>query len=178
MTAIGYYNPFQYPVSFTGSKGNMVEVRPGSPVTDKDGYLIKASDVLDKQVQDGILKRIYDTHPDFRDHDKKVKKKKGVSRMTSKQIDRLPVAEASKLGEKVNQKEVKQPKPPEVLIDAKAGVVGLGGKLPEGAELAEDGSVSYRNKKFASVAALKAYITNAGVSATSPSPISKPATAE
>lgn len=172
MTPIGYYNPFQHPVSFTGSKGNMIEVSPNTPVTDKDGFLIASSPVLDKQVSDGVLKRIYDTHPNFRDHDKKVEKKKGVTRFTKAQVDQMPIQEVAKIT-KNSPPQKKNKAPPELLLDSRIGVVELGGwKIPEDAEVGEDGTVKYKNKRFASTTALKAYMASSRDN--SPNPLSVP----
>jgi hypothetical protein len=172
MIAIGYYNPFPHPVSFSGSRGNMVEVSPNTPVTDKEGFLLASSDVLDAQVQSGLLKRIYDNHPDFKDFDKRVAKKKGVVKFSGKQLDQMPLSQLNDISPSTAKSNpVKAP--PELLIDAKKGVVNL--NLPEGAELQGDGSVTYRNKRFASVTALKAYVASTGGGSSSPNPKSKPA---
>lgn len=173
MNPIGYYNPFPHPVSFTGSKGHMVEVSPNTPVCDRDGFLIASSPTLDKQVSDGILKRIYDTHPNFKDHDKKVGKKKGVIRITGKQVDQMPIEEANKIASRT-LKDKNKKGPPEILLDSRVGVVDLSSKsLPQDAEVDPDGTVRYKNKKFASVTALKAYMASSGGSS-SPNPLSVP----
>jgi hypothetical protein len=172
MKAIGYYNPFSHPISFTGSRGNMVEVSPNTPVTNKEGFLIASSEVLDAQVQNGLLKRIYDNHPDFKDFDKKVEKKKGVVRFTGKQLDQMPLEQVKKISPNASSK-AKTESSPEILIDAKKGVVNMNVDLPQEAELQEDGTVKYRGKRFASVAAIRAYIANTGGNR-SPNPLSKP----
>jgi hypothetical protein len=169
MIAIGYYNPFQHPISFTGSRGNMVEVSPNTPVTDKEGFLLTSSEILDVQVQNGLLKRIYDNHPDFKDFNKRVEKKKGVVRFSSKQLDQMPMEQLNAISPHT-VKGKKGAQPPELLIDAKKGVVNL--NLPADAVINEDGSVGYRNKRFASVAAMRAYIASTG--GNSPNPLSKP----
>jgi hypothetical protein len=170
MTPIGYYNPFQHPISFTGSRGNMIEVSPNTPVTDKDGFLLASSEILDAQVQNGLLKRIYDNHPDFKDFNRKMEKKKGVVRFSGKQLDQMPIEQLKVISPSTNKANGGD-QPPEMLLDSKKGVVNM--NLPPDAELQEDGSVNYRSKRFASVAAMKAYIASVG-GVSSPNPLSKP----
>lgn len=169
MKAIGYYNPFPHPISFTGRHGNMVEVSPNTPVTNSDGFLVEASDLLDSQVQAGLLKRIYDTHPDFKDHNRKVEKRKGVVRFSKGQVNNMSLEQAAKVS-KVVESSARPKATPQTTLDAKKGVIQS--NLPEGAVLLPDGTVDYNNKKFASASALSAYLKT--ISQSSPNPLSKP----
>ena len=172
MKPIGYYNPFSHPISFTGSRGNMVEVSSNTPVTNKEGFLITSSEVLDAQVQNGLLKRIYDNHPDFKDFDKRVERKKGVVRFTGKQLDQMPIEQVKQISPNASAK-AKTEASPEILIDAKKGIVSMNADLPSDSEIQEDGTVKYRGKRFASITAMKAYIASTGGDK-SPNPLSKP----
>jgi hypothetical protein len=170
MKAIGYYNPFSHPVSFTGSRGNMIEVSSNTPVTNKDGFLIPSSEILDVQVQNGLLKRIYDSHPDFKDFDRKTEKKRNVVRFTGKQLDEMPLETVKQISPTAAAT-AKTERSPELLIDAKKGVVNMNNDLPPDAEVQPDGTVRYRSKRFASIASMRAYIASTG--GDSPNPLSK-----
>ena len=172
MKAIGYYNPFQSPISFTGTKGHMVEVSPNTPVTNGEGFLIEESKILDDQVANGLLKRIYDTHPTFKDHNKRVEKQKKVRRIGSGEASGMSIEELKKVAPGTGEK-ARLPAPPEMVLSSKTGITTINERspLPEGAVLNENGSVSYQNKRFASSTALKAYIASTGGS---PNPLSRP----
>lgn len=66
--SIGYYNPSQYPVTFTSTKQNRgpVTIEPRSPVLDVHGKLVPFDDDLERQVRDKLLKHIIPGDPMYK----------------------------------------------------------------------------------------------------------------
>lgn len=167
MNPIGYYNPFSYPVSFTGSKGQLVEVSPGVAVTGNDGKLINSDRLLDEQVANGSLKRIYDSDPKWANHDAIVEKRSRVAKLSGSEASKLPLSTLQKVS-RAAAKVASPASPPVTTIDAKSGVkeqpetskaIVDPEPLPEG--VTEDGGILiYKGMKFSGRPALNAYLSN------------------
>ena len=146
---IGYKNHNNHPVSIFRD-GSQHEIPAGYPIVRPDGLLVEYDDQLEILASQGIIRRIPENDPDFKNHDKIVKQRKTASIVKPKSRGDAPRRKTDAVLE-------------ETIIRSSSGLPE-NSDLPDGAVWTRSGTgqvIEYDGKKFPNRVSLDAYIAAA-----------------
>lgn len=173
--AIGYYNPNEYPVSWSrhanGRNCGLTNLEPGQPVTDQQGFLVGHDDELERLVRDRMLARATTAMPNFAEWNE-VRTRQIGSKIRKVGANGQPVEriESSANSENADRARTSPPEaPPSAHVSAKTGVTEnrppapeakptAEAALPSDVERLEGGGYRYQGMAFDSAEAVMAFV--------------------
>lgn len=141
---LGYINGRNVPISISTPQGSPIFLEPGQPILSPSGELTGKSDTLEGYVSQKLLSRVYDNDPKWVNFQRR--------KSASPQKKESPSPSDAKI-----------PLPPKMTVSSVSGPSLETGRTTTVKELAEevtannDGTFTYKGKKFTSKAAIDVY---------------------